>query len=151
MIPRDGATESLWQETANEFIGNVELAESNYDVIIVGAGITGITLGLTLQTKGLQCLILEAHTLCFGTTGGTTAHINTLLDNPYSSIIKDFGKTKAMLVADAVKEAVAHRKNNIASYNIQCEFQEADAYLFAQNEKQEKELVKFRKHVILPV
>ena len=49
----------------------------------------------------MNCLVLEAHNLCYGTTGGTTAHINTLIDVPYSTIEKKFSKENAKLVADS--------------------------------------------------
>ena len=140
MIERDGATISLWQNTANEFISK-NLPENNYyDVAIAGGGITGITTALLLQKAGKKCIVFEAYNLCFGTTGGTTAHLNTLLDSPYTTIRKDFGEENAKLVADATKEAIALVKSHVKEYNIDCEFQDASAYLFAQTNDQVKEL-----------
>lgn len=110
------------------------------DVIIIGAGITGISTGLLLQQAGKKCLIVEANTLGFGTTGGTTAHINTILDVPYTTIQKNFGKANAKLVAQSVIEAVDFIHKNIDTYAIECEFEKANAFLFAQNAEQEKEL-----------
>ena len=141
MINRDGSCISLWQDNINEFIPtNQPDVNSEYDVIIVGGGITGINTALLLQAAGKKCIVLEAHNLGFGTTGGTTAHLNTLLDTPYSTINKNFGKEKAIQVANAVKDAIDQIKSNIDRYKIDCGFLEADAYLFAQDEHQEKEL-----------
>ena len=106
MIARDGSRTSLWQNTVNSYAAlSNKFANTVFDVAIVGGGITGITLGLELQKAGKKCVVLEAKNLCFGTTGGTTAHINTLLDNPYYAIIKDFGKEGAQTVARAATEA----------------------------------------------
>ena len=141
MINRDGSCISLWQDNINEFIPtNQPDVNSEYDVIIVGGGITGINTALLLQAAGKKCIVLEAHNLGFGTTGGTTAHLNTLLDTPYTTINKNFGKEKAIQVANAVKDAIDQIKSNIDKYKIDCGFLEADAYLFAQDEHQEKEL-----------
>lgn len=141
MIARDGSCLSLWQDTANSYpVQSNEIQNAVFDVAIVGGGITGITLGLLLQTQGRKCIVLEAKNLCFGTTGGTTAHLNTLLDNPYSSIIKDFGKDNAQLVARAASEAVALIESNVLAYKIDCGFERTSAYLFSQDEKQTKEL-----------
>ena len=93
-----------------------------------------------LQEAGKKCIVLEANNLCFGTTGGTTAHLNTLLDTPYTTISKNFDKEKAKLVAQSVKEAIDLIRHNITTYKIDCGFEETDAFLFAQDEKQEKEL-----------
>ena len=90
MIPRDGNCKSLWQDTAEAY-QTVNRADAElYDVIIAGGGITGISTALQLQKAGKKCLVLEANNLCFGTTGGTTAHLNTLLDTTYNRIISFF-------------------------------------------------------------
>ncbi len=140
MIARDGACVSLWQDSVTAFEPQNNSAETNFDVAIAGGGITGITTALLLQKAGKKCIVFEAYNLCFGTTGGTTAHLNTLLDNPYSTIIKNFGKENAQLVAQACKNAIELVKSNIDEYNIDCGFENASAYLFAQTDKQVKEL-----------
>ena len=141
MINRDGYCISLWQDSAQPYrTVNVPETGRVYDVIIVGGGITGVSTALLLQEAGKKCLLLEAANLCFGTTGGTTAHLNTLLDTPYNVIKKNFNTDTARQVAKATTEAIQLIKHHISKYKIDCEFEEADAYLFAQDEKQEKEL-----------
>src|SRR4051794_17734711 len=106
MIERDGACISLWQSSAEQFQPKNSTENKRFDVALVGGGITGITTALLLQRAGKNCIVFESFNLCFGTTGGTTAHLNTILDNPYSLIIKDFGKENAKLVAQSTKEAI---------------------------------------------
>jgi len=143
MIKRDGSNTSLWQESVEAYHPVNEVNSSTlYDVIIAGGGITGITTALLLQNSGMNCLVLEAHSLCYGTTGGTTAHINTLIDVPYSTIEKNFNKESAKLVADSLKEAVGTIQENVKKYKIDCEFKTATATLFAQDDKQKEELEK---------
>ena len=138
MINRDGANLSLWQDSIQPYKSGTKASTRQlYDVIIVGGGITGMSTALLLQESGKKCLLLEAANLCFGTTGGTTAHLNTLLDVPYSDISKNFGKEAAKIVADATKDAIQLIRNHIKQYNIDCGFSDANGYLFAQDEKQE--------------
>ncbi len=139
-MERDGANRSLWQ--VSETYTPVNICDGNqlYDVIIVGGGITGLTTALLLQSAGKKCLLLEAHTLGFGTTGGTTAHLNTFFDTPYSKVIKNFDKQSAQLLANAAAEAMALIKTNIDEYNIDCNYTESEGYLFSINESQSKEL-----------
>ena len=145
MIKRDGQTVSVWQANATAYISN-SAASTNilYDVIIVGGGITGISSGLLLQRSDKKCLIIESANLCFGTTGGTTAHLNTLLDTPYSVIEQKFGKENAQLVATAARAALQLIKTNITDLGIECGFKDARAFLFAQDEKQAEELTKIK-------
>jgi glycine/D-amino acid oxidase-like deaminating enzyme/nitrite reductase/ring-hydroxylating ferredoxin subunit len=141
MIQRDGKNKSLWQHSAEQFVPMHKASSSKlYDVVIVGGGITGITTALQLQQSGKECLVLEAHSLCFGTTGGTTAHLNTLLDTPYTTISKNFGEENAQLVAKAARSAINLVKDNISAYAIDCGFKETPAYLFSQDMDQTKEL-----------
>ena len=119
MIERDGTTTSLWQAKATPYVNQKKQSYRDvYDVIIVGGGITGVTTALKLQRLGMNCLVLEARHLCFGTTGGTTAHLNTLLDTPYTVIEKNFGKENAAQVAASASEAIRLIKSNIKNYSI---------------------------------
>ncbi|NTS40631.1 FAD-dependent oxidoreductase [Flavisolibacter sp. BT320] len=139
---RDGATISLWQDT----VGDVGLPaggnSTSFDVVIAGGGITGITTALLLQKKGLQCAVAEAHTLCFGTTGGTTAHINTFFDTSYDQIQSDFGADAAKLVARATNASRDLFHQHVEEYNIDCGFEEKNGYLYAVEESQVEELEK---------
>jgi hypothetical protein len=141
MIDRDGTAASLWQGTTEKYlIKNKPKPNFHYDVIIAGGGITGISTALLLQEAGKKCIVFEANTLCFGTTSGTTAHLNTVMDTPYSAIIKNFGKENALLVAKMAREVIDHIKNNIEKYSIVCGFEETPGYMFSQDKKQQQEL-----------
>lgn len=140
MTSRDGARRSLWQDTTGSFDSSPDVSTGQFDVIIAGGGITGVTLALLLQQAGKKCVVLEAHSLGYGTTGGTTAHLNTLLDNPYHAIIRDFGVDAAKQVARAATEAIALVRDNVARYSIDCGFSHCDGYLFAQTDKQVAQL-----------
>jgi glycine/D-amino acid oxidase-like deaminating enzyme/nitrite reductase/ring-hydroxylating ferredoxin subunit len=141
MIRRDSYTISLWQDNATPYKEiNKAGDEKAYDVIIIGAGITGVSTALLLQEEGKKCLLVEAHNIGYGTSGGTTAHLNTLLDIPYYTIQKNFGKEEASQVYTSAEEAINLIKYNVDRFNINCGFQFTDAYLFAQDEDQQKEL-----------
>jgi glycine/D-amino acid oxidase-like deaminating enzyme/nitrite reductase/ring-hydroxylating ferredoxin subunit len=143
MIRRDSYTISLWQDNIQPYKEtNKAENEKRYDVIIVGGGITGISTALLLQEEGKNCLLIEAGNIGYGTSGGTTAHLNTLLDNPYYTLQKNFGKEQASQVYTSVAEAINLIKYNIDRFHIDCGFDFADAYLFAQDDEQQEELDK---------
>ncbi len=137
---RDGVLPSLWQEHRIKIDQSGELrrfsADQLWDVLIVGGGITGLTSALKLQEAGKRCLLIEAKTLGYGTTGGTTTHLNTMLDTPYHQIESDFGEQGAKFVAEASKSAIALVARNVEKYQIDCDFQYKDGYLFAENDQQ---------------
>jgi glycine/D-amino acid oxidase-like deaminating enzyme/nitrite reductase/ring-hydroxylating ferredoxin subunit len=143
-MKRDGALTSLWQTTVPDLLTNGSIdAGTVYDAVIVGGGITGIATGLELQKKGKKVLVAEAQNIGFGTTGGTTAHINNFFETPYSQLIKDFGEEDTRLAAKMIQRAMGLIESNIREYNIDCGFKKVPGYLFALNGDQVKELDEF--------
>jgi glycine/D-amino acid oxidase-like deaminating enzyme len=138
-MERDGATKSIWQDLP-PYIPVKTNPEQYYDVIIVGGGITGITTGLLLQNSGKKCLVAEAKNIGFGTTGGTTAHLNTILDLTYAEIEENFGEENTKIVLSAAIEAINIVEKNVRTYNIDCDFGERSGYLFSIDGKQTKKL-----------
>jgi glycine/D-amino acid oxidase-like deaminating enzyme/nitrite reductase/ring-hydroxylating ferredoxin subunit len=140
-MKRDGNNKSLWQNNIRAYkLGPYDAGDQIFDVIIVGGGITGVTTAWELQQAGQKCLIAEAKNLCFGTTGGTTAHLNNFFDTSYAEVISDFGKQEAKILALAATEALSLYKKNIQAQAIDCEYQEGEGVLYALDEKQAEEL-----------
>jgi glycine/D-amino acid oxidase-like deaminating enzyme/nitrite reductase/ring-hydroxylating ferredoxin subunit len=140
-MKRDGFKTSLWQEGMPDYISKTKKSSNDkFDVLIVGGGITGITTALQLQKSGLQCIVAEAHNLCFGTTGGTTAHLNTFLDTGYNVIENKFGEDAGRLIAKATSQALDLYHANVEECNIECGYEHKDGYLYSQDEKQTEEL-----------
>lgn len=136
---RDGLRKSIWQEETEIFEQN-ELSDTSYDVVIVGGGITGVSCAIRLANAGKKCLLMEAVNIGFGTTGGTTAHLNNFFDAGYDQVIKDFGLEQAKLLANAGKEALSIIRHHIMQHSIACDFQERTGYLFAVDDKQVQDL-----------
>ncbi|MDF2931562.1 MAG: putative oxidoreductase [Chryseobacterium sp.] len=136
---RDGKNTSFWENQAQKDHLKV-FKQTDFDTIIVGAGITGVTLAKELQNRGRSCLLIEKENPGFGTTGGTTAHINNFFDSSYDEIINNFGENSAVLLAEAAKDTIRYIRENIVYYHISCDFNDCNYYLFSADEKQNKKL-----------
>jgi len=132
--PRDGQLKSPWLNGTPVSVTSPGVTTEVYDVLVVGAGITGITAALLLQKAGRKTLLADAHTIGFGTSGGTSAHINTFADTTYAEAESAFGEEGAQLFADAINEGRDLIEQNIKAYNIACDFEIKTAYVFAQNQ-----------------
>lgn len=139
-ILRDGALESPWQkEPAAHSPGSSGPAQV-YDCLVVGGGITGMTAALLLQRAGKQIIIAEAGGIGFGTTGGTSAHINTFADTTYKEAESAFGAEGAQLFADAINEGFGLIKKHINDHQIECDFENKPGYVYAENADEAKML-----------
>lgn len=140
-IRRDGENLSPWQVNLDsERASPGTVAEEIFDCIIIGAGITGITAALILRDSGKKVIILDAHNSGYGTTGGTSAHINTFADTTYKETESAFGEDSAKLFAGAVNSGFKIIQKNIDTYNIQCDFEVKPGYVYAEDEDQVKQL-----------
>jgi glycine/D-amino acid oxidase-like deaminating enzyme/nitrite reductase/ring-hydroxylating ferredoxin subunit len=141
-MKRDGNTISCWQNAPEYRPLNSYQPGTEYDVAIVGGGITGITTALLLQRAGRKCVVIEARKIGFGTTGGTTAHLNTIVDTPYYTIIKNFNERSAELVYQGTLEAIEQVRKNVSTYKISCTFEEKTGYLFSPRKELDRQLQK---------
>lgn len=144
-MDRDGKQESIWQNGLGEFKPtNAWQTDKQYDVLIVGGGITGLSTALVLQEKGMKCILAEAHTLAFGTTSGTTAHLNTILDTTYAQVTKDFGEQAAIQLAIGAREGIDLIEGLASKYKIDCDFAYKSGYIFADTDKEVYDLAEIR-------
>ena len=117
---RDGARKSIWQDEIRKFSTENDLSQW-FDTVIVGGGITGVSTALKLQESGQKCIIIEAANIGFGTTGGTTAHLNDFFDTTFAQAIKDFG-----LDADVAERSDVRRGGGQGSRGARAERAPAD-------------------------
>ena len=100
------------------------------DVVIVGAGIAGITTALHLVKAGLKVVVIEDGNIGSGETGRTTAHLVNALDDRYFYLEEIFGKEGATLALQSHTVAVDRIEEIVKEERIACDFDRVDGYLF---------------------
>ncbi|MBH1960738.1 MAG: FAD-dependent oxidoreductase [Flavobacteriia bacterium] len=138
-MKRDGTNKSIWQNDSS-FLQNTTEMPDTVDTIIVGAGLTGISLAYELQKRGQRCLVIEQHDIGSGTTGGTTAHINNFFDVSYDQLISRFGLDAATVVGENAGKVADRIAENIQECGISCDFDRCSFYLISTEEKHDKQL-----------
>ncbi|MFC5527911.1 FAD-dependent oxidoreductase [Cohnella yongneupensis] len=137
--------ESYWTASADIPAFPKLTTDMSVDVVIVGAGITGITAGYLLSKEGINVLLLEAGRVLHGTTGHTTAKITAQHDIIYDELIHHFGEDKARMYYEANRDALQFIKKTVQTEKINCELVDEDAYIYALTEQSAAKLDKERK------
>jgi glycine/D-amino acid oxidase-like deaminating enzyme len=103
------------------------------DVIVVGAGITGLMTAVLLTRAGKDVLVLEARTVGACATGNTTAKVSLLQGSHLSKILSKHGKDVARAYLDGNREGLRWVLDHCQSHGVAV--QREDAYTYAQSSK----------------
>jgi glycine/D-amino acid oxidase-like deaminating enzyme/nitrite reductase/ring-hydroxylating ferredoxin subunit len=136
------AHESLWRASADLPLHGPLASTLDVDAVVLGAGITGLTVALFLKRAGLRVAVLEAARIGAGVTGFTTAHLTEALDRRWYRFRKDFGHEGASLAASAQRAAIDQIGRLVEQERIDCSFQRVPGWLFAEDERGADEIEK---------
>lgn len=101
------------------------------DVVVVGAGITGLTTAYLLAKAGRQVVVLERGRCALADTGHTTAHLTMVTDARLTDLVSTFGRDHARASWDAGLAAIATIDHTIREHHIEAGFEWVDGYLHA--------------------
>lgn len=103
MAPDADPPESLWLRTADAI--PTDSPTDRADVVVVGAGLTGVATALMLARAGRGVLVLEARSVGAVTTGNTTGKLSLLQGSVASGIVSHAGADVLRAYLDANRAA----------------------------------------------
>lgn len=127
---------SFWKESVKETNYPSLKSEIDTEVCIIGAGIAGIVTAYELVKHGKKVVLIDKARCAMGVTANTTGKITSQHELIYKYLIDTFGIEKARDYLQANEEAIQTIKHNIEENNIKCDFEEQDAYVYTNDEKE---------------
>jgi glycine/D-amino acid oxidase-like deaminating enzyme/nitrite reductase/ring-hydroxylating ferredoxin subunit len=99
------------------------------DVVIIGAGLTGITTAYLLKNAGAKVALLERRRCMGGDSGRTTAHLTCVTDKRISELARDFGKDATRAFWEAGLAAIDEIARIARDEKSDCEFEWVPGFL----------------------
>lgn len=118
------------------------LSTKKCDVVIIGAGLTGILCAYWLSKKGKNVIVLESEKVLTGATAYTTAFVTAVLDTDISDLIKAMGREKTKMLWESASKAIDFFEAIISNEKINCDFVRCTSYMYSNTEKESDDLTK---------
>lgn len=125
---------SIWRLTSRKSVRTVPLpSKKNYDIVIVGAGITGALCAVTLAAAGYEVAVLDRRVPASGSTLASTALIQFEIDTPLLELVDRLGERNATRAYLRSLKAVNDLKTLIDRHGIDAEWAGRPALYIAGN------------------
>ena len=135
---------SLWQK--DNYDKNLKSVEENLntDILIIGAGITGVTLAYNLLNSNKDVILIDRNKFFNEVTAKSTGKLTYLQDLKYQDIEKIYDFDTAKKYYESQKDAIKLVKKNVKDNNIDCNLKRTYSVTYT---KEEKELYRFEKEM----
>lgn len=115
------AAPSLWAATAPAAPETPALAgPASTDVLVIGAGYTGLSTALHLAERGARVCVLDAHAPGWGASGRNGGQVNPTLKHDPDELVRLFGTACAEPLIDAVSRSADLVYGLIERHAIDC-------------------------------
>jgi glycine/D-amino acid oxidase-like deaminating enzyme/nitrite reductase/ring-hydroxylating ferredoxin subunit len=121
---------SLWVGTSEVTRFHELHGDLTTDVVVAGAGITGLSTAALLKADGARVVVVEAGRVAAGVTGYTTAKLTVLHGLVFDDLVQAFGEERARTYTDANLAGMATIAELAVRHAIDCDLERRPAYTY---------------------
>ncbi|NDL62226.1 NAD(P)/FAD-dependent oxidoreductase [Acerihabitans arboris] len=115
--------ESFWQATAPVYLGSPPGdLPATADVVVIGAGFTGMSAALALARAGVDVTVLEAERVMSQASARNGGHCNTGVAQNFTALVASRGLEQASRFYHAYAGAVDYVQRLVEQEHIDCDF-----------------------------
>lgn len=136
---------SLWQNDNDFRVGKEVKEDIETEILIIGAGITGVTTAYNLIDSGFDVVLIDREKFFNETTAKSTGKLTYLQDLKYQEICNIYDYETAKLYYESQKEAIRLVKKNVKENKIDCSLEKEEAITFTTDEIEVPKFIKEEK------
>lgn len=129
-----GLRQTLWNQQDQKVTYPKLEKDVSSDVIVIGAGISGLSIAYNLLKAGKSVVVLESRVVGAGMTGRSTAHIMPWFDDYYHIVEKLHGFENTKKVAASFVKAIDWIEQTVNEEKIDCSFSRVDGFLYPHDD-----------------
>lgn len=128
----------LWQQPNK----NIQPCKQNMhvQVAIIGGGMAGLSAAQAFANKGKKVAVFEQYFCGSGASGKSSGFITPNAELSCIDFENQFGRDGALKIWNMISGGVQTIKNNIADFNIDCEFAAQDSIMLASSKHAVKKM-----------
>src|SRR6478609_7156098 len=127
MNASDERTRSLWMAQTGASADRLE-SNASADVVVVGAGIAGLSCAYELAQIGRSVLVVDRGPIGGGMTLRTTAHLASACDDFYTEIEQARGLDSARQLYESLAASIDRVEEIARAEHIDCDFKRLPGY-----------------------
>ena len=113
---------TLWRASSAERLTTTPLAaDARAEVVVIGAGFTGLACALEVAKQGASVVVLEANTVAHGGSGRNVGLVNAGLWLPPDEVLAQMGEADGTRLVEALGEGPQMVFDRVAEHGIACE------------------------------
>lgn len=121
---------TYWQKEEEPPLSTSLSASQSADVVIVGAGISGLSVAYQLLRQGYSVSVLDRDQVGHGETSMTSAHLSNVMDEGLRELRRLHGSEGARLAVQSHAAAIDEIEQIVQREKIDCEFKRLSGFLF---------------------
>jgi len=131
---------TCWEDAPPPASHPVVDRDQTVDILVVGAGITGLTAALLLARAGRHVVLVESDRIGSGTTGHTSAHLTVETDTDLDALRRRVGDAAARAAVRAHRSGIERIASLDAEMGGHSGFTRVPGWLWSTEEKELKRL-----------
>jgi glycine/D-amino acid oxidase-like deaminating enzyme/nitrite reductase/ring-hydroxylating ferredoxin subunit len=127
-------TRSIWMSEPMPSFATLD-GDRQADVVVIGAGITGVTTAWLLARRGRRVMVIDAGEVGGGETARTSAHLTWVLDGRLSRLMSRFGREDATVAVRAHQAAIDWIESTTGTLGLDCDFRRVPGFLYCDDDR----------------